>query len=317
MDTTIFTHYIEKEEDVLSLIRTGTEENMNLDYKACDSLQQTDPKKKEISKDVSAFANSDGGTIIYGVIEEGHVPINTDDGYDPNEITKEWLEQVINSRIKRRIDGILIKSIPLESKDPSKVIYAVHIPQSTTAHQAYDKRYYKRFNFESVPMEDYEIRDAMNRSKYPRIEPFFGFKRHNQNEDGIYYKLIITLKNKGAICADHTKFIIEMPLDIIDYGDYNSRVNSRVSKAKSIPGYFNEKVEIKKDDDFAKLSFTYSKPNRILFPDDEQKISFNFLYKVNNDIYDKIHNYKINWKLYADNAPFKSGCLLMKDYNDF
>ena len=39
------------------------------------------------------------------------------------------------------------------------VIYVVDIPQSNIAHQAFDKRYYKRFNFISTPMEDYEIRD--------------------------------------------------------------------------------------------------------------------------------------------------------------
>jgi predicted HTH transcriptional regulator len=38
------------------------EENSNLDYKATDSLNKTlDSKKKEIAKDVSAMANSDGG----------------------------------------------------------------------------------------------------------------------------------------------------------------------------------------------------------------------------------------------------------------
>jgi len=31
-------------------------------------------------------------------------------------------------------------------------------------HQAYDHRYYKRYNFQSIPMEDYEVRDLMRRS---------------------------------------------------------------------------------------------------------------------------------------------------------
>jgi len=34
------------------------------DYKACDSLGKNDGKKKEISKDVSAFANSAGGLSV-------------------------------------------------------------------------------------------------------------------------------------------------------------------------------------------------------------------------------------------------------------
>jgi hypothetical protein len=31
------------------------------------------------------------------------------------------------------------------------------------AHQARDYRYYKRHNFNALPMEDYEVRDVMNR----------------------------------------------------------------------------------------------------------------------------------------------------------
>jgi len=46
-----------EEADIISLITNGVQESLTLDYKRCDSLQKTDGKKKEISKDVSAFAN--------------------------------------------------------------------------------------------------------------------------------------------------------------------------------------------------------------------------------------------------------------------
>ena len=38
-----------------------------------------------------------------------------------------------------------------------------------TPHQAQDKRYYKRYNFQSAPMDDYEIKDILNRVKYPDL----------------------------------------------------------------------------------------------------------------------------------------------------
>ena len=44
------------------------------------------------------------------------------------------------------------------------------IPPSFTALQAYDKRYYKRYNFQSVAMEDYEVRLTMNRAQKPAFE---------------------------------------------------------------------------------------------------------------------------------------------------
>lgn len=164
-----------EEADVQSLITNSVQESLTMEYKICDALQKTDGKKKEISKDVSAMANSAGGTIVYGVCEDKHVPTAIDTGFDPSNIPKEWIEQVINSNIERRIDGIRIREIPLSGPKASKVIYAVSIPESRRApHMASDNRYYKRFNFESVPMEDYEVRDVGRRLETPDL--LIGFR---------------------------------------------------------------------------------------------------------------------------------------------
>ena len=45
------------------------QESLTLDYKAADALGKRDEKKREITKDVSAMANSSGGVIIYGIAE--------------------------------------------------------------------------------------------------------------------------------------------------------------------------------------------------------------------------------------------------------
>lgn len=159
-----------EEQDIQELIQSSAQESLTREYKRCDALQKTEGKKKEISKDISAFANSAGGEIIYGVEEDKHVPTALDVGFDPHDISKEWLEQVINSTIQRRIDGIRIKEIALTRAKSGKVIYAVSIPQSQSApHMAADHRYYKRYNFESIPMEDYEVRDVSRRLSTPDL----------------------------------------------------------------------------------------------------------------------------------------------------
>src|SRR4051812_12009648 len=110
------------ESDLLALISEQEKESLTLEYKGCDALSKNDPKKNEVSKDVSALANSAGGTIVYGMLEDGHVPTGVDDGYDPHgAITKEWLEQVINSRIQQRIDGVRIRVVDLETSSPGRV----------------------------------------------------------------------------------------------------------------------------------------------------------------------------------------------------
>jgi hypothetical protein len=151
-------------EDIHALIRSRTEESLTLEYKAAGALALTAKRdfRDEISKDVSSMANSAGGRIIYGVSAD---PINSWfpgelDPVERSSITIESLQQIISSRIQPKIQGVNIYAVPITEE---KAVYVVDIPQSTTAHQASDKKYYKRVNNISQPMEDYEIRDVMNR----------------------------------------------------------------------------------------------------------------------------------------------------------
>jgi predicted HTH transcriptional regulator len=88
--------------DLQKLISDGIAESLTLDYKASPSLGKDSKQRDELCKDVTAFANSAGGQIVYGLEENKNLPIKLDDGADPS-ITKEWIEQVIDSRVQRAI----------------------------------------------------------------------------------------------------------------------------------------------------------------------------------------------------------------------
>ncbi len=141
------------------LISDRIQESLHLDYKASDALQKK--KRDEIAKDVSAMANSDGGKIIYGITERDHYPERLDDGIPNAEIDREWIENILNSTISPKLPNITIT--PLEVGEGASY-YVIDIPKSYSGpHQAPDKKYYKRYNFSSAPMDDYEIRDIKMR----------------------------------------------------------------------------------------------------------------------------------------------------------
>lgn len=156
-------------------ITSNAEESINLDFKRGDALKIDDKTKREIAKDVSAFANSDGGLIIYGIEEKNHKANNLV-FVDGNVITKEWLEQIINSRIHRKIAGLIIEPVRFNQKI-EETVYVVKIPRSLDApHMTSDKKFYKRYNFESVEMEEYEIRNLYTRQEKTSlaiIKPIF------------------------------------------------------------------------------------------------------------------------------------------------
>lgn len=114
------------EQDINNLISNKAEETINLDFKSSDSLGTQEQKKKELAKDVSSFANSEGGIIVYGIRENNHVAESLS-FIDGSNFTKEWIEQVIHSNIHRKIDGVLIIPVRFEN-DVSKTVYVIKIP---------------------------------------------------------------------------------------------------------------------------------------------------------------------------------------------
>jgi predicted HTH transcriptional regulator len=141
------------------------QESNALDYKDSRSLSKADTK--ELCKDTSAFANAGGGMIIYGISEDEHEPTGIDQGTDRTAITKEWIEDVLTSNIRPKIEDLEIAMVPLPSKGSNQVAVVLRMGQATAMapHQnEKDNKYYRRHNFKSEPMRDHEVRDAMRRS---------------------------------------------------------------------------------------------------------------------------------------------------------
>ena len=189
------------------LIADQIEESGILEYKAAGALSRS--AKMEITKDVSAFANAGGGTVIYGIAEyrddaKKHLP----ERYDPvnqREFSREWLDQIVG-QVQPRIDGLEIVPIHV-GPAVSDYCYALAIPQGNTAHQALDLKYYKRRNFESTPMQDYEIRDVMNRTRNPQLEVKI---RLSLAFDDHWY-LSVTATNVSPVIARFVQVSVELP----------------------------------------------------------------------------------------------------------
>ena len=152
-------------EDLNNLITLEIQENLHLDYK--DSRSLAKDKRDEIVKDISAFANADGGMLIFGIREKDHLPDSLDDGVANQDISREWIEQILQSNITPPIVGIEILQIPISAV---KSYFVIQVPKSYRGpHQASDKKYYKRYNFKSSPMDHYEIQDiASRRQRIPQ-----------------------------------------------------------------------------------------------------------------------------------------------------
>ena len=70
-----------------------------------------------MARDVSAFANADGGQIIYGMTEKDHDPTGLDKGLDPKAYPEIWFEQVLQQHVTPTIAGLkLFRSTALRRR---------------------------------------------------------------------------------------------------------------------------------------------------------------------------------------------------------
>jgi hypothetical protein len=144
-------------ESELTILHAGlVKESLHLEYKASDAVdKKNDSKKLEMARDVSAFANADGGQIVYGMKEnKDHEPDGLDAGLDPREYPEIWFEQVLQQHVT-----------PL-----------LTTASNTDPHQV-DGRYYRRHNFNRLIMEHYEVRDLFRRSTNPDLSIEFHFDK--------------------------------------------------------------------------------------------------------------------------------------------
>jgi hypothetical protein len=171
------------ESDILSLIENRVPESLKLEFKACDALRQSNKfLRPELIKDVSALANSVGGTIVYGIKEAKvtHEAESLDEGYDPAELKLERFQQIIDDNIERSIEGIRYNSIRLDATCPGKVLLVISVPQSTRSPHMANHHYYKRLEFECKAMEEYEVRERYGRVTFPGKDVVKGWR-----DDGI------------------------------------------------------------------------------------------------------------------------------------
>ena len=146
--------------DIESLWNNNQPETLNLEFK-----KELTSDNKEVAKDISSFANSEGGVIIYG-LEEENGRAKTSLGI-PIGQSSERIQQIVSSSIAPplQIDIVLV-NVKHAGSTPSNEFLIVKIPKSTfMIHQVTTtSRFYLRNNtttapntFQALEMKENEI----------------------------------------------------------------------------------------------------------------------------------------------------------------
>jgi hypothetical protein len=154
--------------DIQELITNSVAENKILEYKQelkITTVPSSDGEKKEFLADVSAFANTEGGDIIYGISEKNSIP---------KDII--GIEIIKTDELPRKIDNLIrdglqpriahqIKILPIAI---NKYILLLHIEKSWNRHHRVvlggSTAFYARNSKGKYLLDTFELRDMFNLS---------------------------------------------------------------------------------------------------------------------------------------------------------
>ena len=167
--------------DIDDLVNVRQErEGYHLDYKG--KIGEPDRFKKEFSKDISSFGNTDGGYLIIGVDKDYNI-VGIEQTIS-NKPVDEWFNQVLSTNIDPPVFYYNPKVIPIP--DSEKVIVVIHVPESSKKPHMVSEthQYFIRLNDSSKPSTHNQVREMFDFSRH-RTDEFreFLIKRNLHDED--------------------------------------------------------------------------------------------------------------------------------------
>jgi len=243
------------EDDVQIFINKNVEENLNLEYKSIKKLNDF----SELQKEISAFANSDGGLLCIGISEhkEGTntYPEKIEWNKEPKKC-KEWFQDNTINRIRPEIPGVRIVTV---NKDGGN-IFLVDVPASENPpHMAYNK-YYQRNNFEAYAMEHYQVADAFGKRKRPILRPFIFCRIIKDNEPG---NLII----EYGLSNVNGRALAKWPMEVVEIYYASASYDGGLKKA---PLHQQEEVKDIKRNGISVVQIEYTSSDIAIYPASEK-----------------------------------------------
>lgn len=155
------------EEDLQNLVNNKRQEDTFLDFKR-DCYGRTDTDKKELLKDVSAFANGSGGEIIIGIEEDNYSQAKNLCGFISKNIAieKNRIEQIILNGLEPKLDTFKVRYINLKNGKYALVIRVEHsnLFPHMVSFQRFNK-FYIRKSDKNLLLDVYELRNLFLKSE--------------------------------------------------------------------------------------------------------------------------------------------------------
>lgn len=205
---------------VLQFISDQQPEGLHLDFKKKQSANKAQLEAddlKNYAKALSGFANSDGGVIVWGVVDQPQSPEDPDVAIGVSQITNHVafatnLNSVASQLVSRAVEGVV--NLPIaDPSDSTKGVVASLIPASDFApHRAEgkEKHYFKRNVSSFYRMEHFELEDMFGRRRRPSLDiAWQASGRFTQAGEAYRIQVLLDVTNVGKHPAQNVAVQME------------------------------------------------------------------------------------------------------------
>lgn len=309
--------------EISILIERKAQESLYLEFKSGRALSKQNDAKRELVKDVTGFANADGGRIVYGIEEKKENDITVAGSLDPitsKDINKDWVAAVIRDNTSPRFHDFDIHEI---SVDGGRALI-VEVHRGGTAHQnLLDQRYYQRTCAATVAITDFQIRDLMARSAKPKAKISLAIRRIQQLSEFHRYLFGVSIQNIGPVTMEKWWFEIDVPAQILS----DTRV-AHYDKMRQHPLFqrMANKIQTPTGKSMYRISlgdYFFDGTRNIIHP--KQILDFiappmgipELIIEINNDTYHQVRDTALPWTLYLNNSPPVCGEIPFSDWCNY
>jgi Schlafen, AlbA_2 len=281
------------------------------------SLAETD--KGRLSKAMSAFANSDGGVIVWGVVGTrgndqevpdvavGLAPISNIDAFHSN------LNDLISTAISTKLPGARNLKVSCRS-DTSKGYIVTHVPAGEVPPYRAEfcgKQYFKRSVNTSYPMEPFDIRDLVSRGRYPKIKINAKLVPIPTRAGPDFLDFVLSIRNEGPSALESWKLVLEYSNAIVA-----PPIDGIRNRGQSGARFIGPDGGQWWRPEFRSVNFG-DRDHTVIYPEDEilvisqaTPMGVGYAFRINEASVAKTGR-PINWRFYGWNIPSQEGSILL------
>ena len=205
----IFQELLEKGIDLVSSwTDEGYHEDLHIDFKRkskAASATPNDDDRRNFSRALSGFANSDGGVVVWGIGAPGTgTGVRTSHTIrDPGRFS-EALDSLVSRLVSPPVEGVQ-NVVIMEDDESSRGYVVTYIPKSDLApHRAEaegTKQYYKRYGDSFKSTEHYELEYMFGKRLQCRPNVFWDIDARTDSRGVLHGELRIGVNNLGRAIA--------------------------------------------------------------------------------------------------------------------